>query len=114
MKTYQGKEATRGKKFLLNVITSLILDFFQMAISLLVYVATFSGQLYIWRNYFFALLQSKYFHKKVNFSEQLFLSSIYLLFLRSFLFLNSHLFAAVNFFRIVIFSGKIIYRAATS
>ena len=44
MNTYQGKEASRGKPFVLNVITSL--NFFQMAISLLTYVATFSGQLY--------------------------------------------------------------------
>ena len=46
MNTYQGKEASWGKPFVLNVITSLNWDFFQMAISLLTYVATFSVQLY--------------------------------------------------------------------
>ena len=40
--TYQGKEASREKQFLLNVITRLTLDFFQIVISLLLYVATFS------------------------------------------------------------------------
>ena len=48
-----------------------------MAISLLVYVATFSGQLYFWRNYFFTHLQSNYLDTKVSFSEQLFLQKRY-------------------------------------
>ena len=71
MNTYQGKEASQVKQFVLNVITSLILDFLQMAISFLAYVATFSGQLYFLRN-FFTLLQSNYFDTKITFSEQFF------------------------------------------
>ena len=72
MNTYQGKEASRVKQFVLNVITSLILDFLQMAISFLTYVATFSGPLYFLRNFFFTLLQSNYFETKITFSEQFF------------------------------------------
>ena len=48
-----------------------------MAISLLAYVATFSKQLYFWRNYFFILLQSNCFDTKVTFSEYLFLQRCY-------------------------------------
>ena len=47
-----------------------------MAISLLVYVVTFSGQLYLWRNYFI-LLQNNYFDTAITFSEQLFLQNSY-------------------------------------
>ena len=47
-----------------------------MGISLLPYVATFSGQLYFRRSYFFTLLQCNYFDTAVTFSEQLFLQSI--------------------------------------
>ena len=121
MNTYQGKEASREKQFLLNVITRLTLDFFQIVISLLLYVATFSEQLYFWRNYFFALLQSNYFHTKSAFSEKLFLCyfsyffDLFLyFFLSSFLFQNSHLFAGVIFFRTATFSEQIIYQAAAS
>ena len=76
--TYQAQKALRGNSFLFNVITNLIWDFFQMEISLLAYEATFSGQLYFWRNYFFILLQSNNFDVAVTFSEQLFLQSSYL------------------------------------
>ena len=102
MNTYHyGKEAFRGKQFVLNVITSLIWVFFQMAISLLVYVAIFSGQVNFYRNFFFTLLQSNYFNKKATF-------------LRSLSFRNSYLFKAVIFFRIATFSEQNIYQAATS
>ena len=40
-----------------------------MAISLLVYAATFSGQLCLWRNYICALLKSNYFDTTVTFFE---------------------------------------------
>ena len=70
--TYQDDGMYRGKSFQLNIITSLIWDIFQIAISLLAYVATFSG-LYFWRSYFFTLFQSNYFDTTVTFSEQLFL-----------------------------------------
>ena len=43
-----------------------------MAISLLAYVATFSGQLCFWRSYFFSLLRSNYFDTTLTFSGQLF------------------------------------------
>ena len=46
-----------------------------MAISLLAYVATFSGQLYLWRSCFFKLLQSNYFDTIATFLEWQFLQS---------------------------------------
>ena len=73
MNTYKGE----GK---LNVIASLIwVSFFQKAISPLVHVATFSGQLYFGRSYFFTLFQSNYLDKSYLFraavsSEQLLFS----------------------------------------
>ena len=80
----------------LNVITSLIWDFFlQIAISFLAYVAIFPGQLCFRRSYFFALLQIKYFDATVTFSVQLFLPSSW--FFEQLLFQNSHFFAAVRF-----------------
>ena len=48
-----------------------------MAVSLLAYVANFSGQMYFWRNYFFILHQCNYFDTKVIFSEPLFLQRCY-------------------------------------
>ena len=41
MNNYHGKGASWGKSFLLNVITSLIWNYFQMAIFLLAFVVTF-------------------------------------------------------------------------
>ena len=65
--------------------------YFQIAISLIGCVATFSGQLYFWRSYFFTLFQSDYFDTAGTFSEQLFFqSSCFFL-----LFQNSHFSAAV-------------------
>ena len=46
-----------------------------MTISLLLYLATFSGLFYFRRNYLFTLFQSNYFDTIVTFSEQLFLQS---------------------------------------
>ena len=63
-----GCRKVLGKITILK-ITSLIWNFFQMAISLLAYVATYPGQLY--------LPQSNYFDKKVTFSEQLYLLRCY-------------------------------------
>ena len=59
-----------------------MVSFFQIAISLLAYVATFSGQLCFGRSYFFTLFQSHYFDTTVNFSGQMFLqnSGCFLLF----------------------------------
>ena len=76
------------------MITILSWDFFQIAISLLVYVATFAG-LNFWRSNFFTLFQSNYFEAKITFSEQLFLQNS--CFLKELLFQNSHFFAAVIF-----------------
>ena len=72
-----------------------------MAISLLGHGATFSGQIYFWRNYFFTFLHKNYFDTTVTFLKQLLLQSFY--FLRSFLLENSHHFTAVIFPRIAIF-----------
>ena len=57
-----------------------LVSFFQLAISLLAYVTTFSGQLYFRRNYFFTLFQSNCFRagavfsffRTVTFSQELF------------------------------------------
>ena len=70
MNTYKGEGTSWGK---LNVIASLIwVSFFQIAISLLAYVATFSGQLYFGRGDFLTLFQSNSFDTSVTFSERKF------------------------------------------
>ena len=83
-----------------------------MAISLLAYVATFSGQLYFWRNYF-TLLQSNCFDTKVTFSEQLYLQRCYffeeLPFSEQSPLRSSHFFQNSCFFR-----AKLLPRAGTS
>ena len=48
-----------------------LVSFFEKAISLLAYVATFSG-LYFGRSYFFTLFWSNYFYTTVTFSQELF------------------------------------------
>ena len=64
MNTYKSEGTSWGK---LNVIASLIwVSFFQIAISLLAYVATFSEQLYFGRSYFFTLFRSNYFDSTVK------------------------------------------------
>ena len=67
-------------------------------ISLLEYVATFSGQIYFCRSYFFTLFQSNYFDTTVTFSGQLFLQN-------SCCFL---LFQSSRFFAGVIFLEKLL------
>ena len=48
MNTYNREGAPRGKQFQLNAVASLIwFLFFQIAISFLAYVATFSAQIYL-------------------------------------------------------------------
>ena len=102
MNTYKGEGTSWGK---LNVIASLIwVSFFQIAISLLAYVATFSGQLYFGRSYFFTLFQSNYFDTTVTFSGQLFLQNSCFFPL----FQNSHFFAGA------IFSEQLLCRSETS
>ena len=90
MNTYKGEGTSWGK---LNVIVS----FFQIAISLLAYAATFSGQLYFGRSYFFTLFQSNYFDTTVAFSGQLFLQ-------------NSCCFVLFHLFRTVIFSQELFFQ----
>ena len=63
-------------------------SFFFIAISLLVYVATFSGQLYFWRSNFFTLFQSDYFDTTVTFWGQLFFQNSF--FFRAKILQNSH------------------------
>ena len=79
--------------------------FFQIAISVLAYLATFSEQLYFGKSYFFTLFQSNYSDTTVTFSEQLFLqNSCFFV-----LFQNSHSFARVFFFRKnFLFGGKLL------
>ena len=100
MNTYKGEGTSWGK---LNVIASLIwVSFFQIAISPLAYVATFSGQLYFGRSYFLTLFQSNYFDTAVTFSGQLFLQNSCFFPL----FQNSPFFTGVAFFRIASFSER--------
>ena len=102
MNTYKGEGISWGK---LNVIASLTwVSFFQIAISPLAYVATFSGQLYFGRSYFFTLFQSNYFDTTVTFTEQLFFqnSCCFLLFQ------NSHFFTGVIFSEMLLFRRKIL------
>ena len=74
-----------------NHWSNLVSFFFQIAISSLAYVTTFSGQLYFGRSYFFILFQSNYFDTTVTFSGQLFLqNSCFFPLLQ-----NSHFFAGV-------------------
>ena len=100
MNTYKGEGTSWGK---LNVIASLIwVSFFQIAISLLAYVATFSGQLYFGRSYFFTLFQSNYFDTAVTFSGQLFLQNSCFFPL----FQNSHVFTGVIFSEYLLFPSE--------
>ena len=77
-----------------------------MMISLLAYLATFSGQLYFQRSYFFTLLQSNCFGKTVTLSEQLFPQ-------RS-CFFEELRFRESPFFAAVIFTEFLIFRKETS
>ena len=77
-----------------------------MSISLLAYVANFSGQLYFWRSYFFTRLQNNYFNATVNFSEQVFLQNS--CFFEELLFQYCYLFAAVNFSESHFFRAKLL------
>ena len=90
MNTYKGEGNSWGK---LNVIVS----FFQIAISPLAYVASFSGQLYFDRTYFFTLFQSNYFYTTVTFLWQLFLQ-------------NRYCFVLFHFFRTVTFSQELFFQ----
>ena len=110
MNTYKGEGTSWGK---LNVIASLIwVSFFQIAISPLAYVATFSGQLYFGRSYFFTLFQSNYFDTTVTFSEHLFLPQQLLIFL--FHFFRTVTFSQELFFQNSFFLEQKFYRAVTS
>ena len=84
----------------------MVFFFFQIEISPLAYVATFSGQLYFRRSYF-TLFQSNYFDTTVTFSGQLFLqnSFFFALFYEQLLFRRSY------FFRIASFLERNFYRA---
>ena len=72
-----------------------------MTISLLAYLATFSGQLYSRRSYFF-----NYFNTKVALLEHLFLQSSY--------FFSGDPFGKSHFLAAVIFSEYLIVRNDTS
>ena len=52
MNIYQGEGTSPGKLILIKPNDSFKFGFFQIAISLLPYVAIFSGQLYFQSNYF--------------------------------------------------------------
>ena len=83
---------------------NLVSFFFQIEISLLAYVATFSGQLNFERSYFFTLFQNNYFEITVSFSGQLFLQNSCFFLLSQ----NCHLFAGV------ISSKQLLFRRETS
>ena len=83
-----------------------------MAISLLTYLATFSGQFYFWRSYFFILPPSNYFDTTVTISKQLLLQSCY--FFEELPFPEQSPLGSSYFFRIATFSKENFYQAATS
>ena len=69
-------------------------------------LATFSGQLYFRRSYFFILLQSNYFNTTFTFSEQLCFQGSCLF--DELLFQNSHFFAAIDFQNSYFFRAKLL------
>ena len=77
-----------------------------MTIFLFASLATFSRRLYLWRSYFFTVLQSNYFDTTVTFSEEPFVQSSY--FFEELRFRKSHFLAAV------ILSEYLIFRRETS
>ena len=106
MNTYKSEATSWGK---LNVIASLIwVSFLQIAISLLAYIATFLGQLYFGRSYFFTLFQSNYFDTTTFgaaiSSEQLLFSP----------FSEQSLFCRSYFFRIASFPEEVLYSSYCS
>ena len=103
---FQGKEASREKQFLLNVITSLIWDFFQILFS---HIQRIFKDSYIFEETTFL----HFFRVTTSTQKLLFWSSYFFrdaIFSRNFLFKNSHLFAAVIFFRIATLSEQKFYR----
>ena len=123
--TYQGGRNLSGKIISMKHNHQSNLEiFFQIAIFLLAYVATLSGQVYFRRSYFFTLFQSDYFDTTVNFPEQLFLQRnrffrisfsrrvTYLqhfLFFQSIYFFRVKLLASSHFLRIV----QLLFETAT-
>ena len=90
-----------------------------MAIFLLAYVATLSGQLYYWKSYFFTLFQSHYFDTTVTFLEQLFLQGSCFFWGASFsekpLICSSYFFFQNNyFFRVKLLSSSHFLRMGNS
>ena len=77
-----------------NHWSNLVSFFSQITIFLLAYVATFSGQLYFGRSYFFTLFQSNYFDTTVTFSGKLFFITA----------------AFFSFFRTVTFSQELFFQ----
>ena len=69
--------------------------------------ATFSGQFYFWRNYFFTLFQRNYFNTTVTFSKQLFLQSISASFEELF-------FRTVTSSQQLFFSEQLLFQSETS
>ena len=87
---------------IISVNTSLIWFLFSWNSNYpLAHVATFSGQLYFGRSYFFKLFQSNYFDTTVTFTGQLFLQNSYFF----------HLFQSIHFFARVIFSEQLLFRS---
>ena len=99
MNTYQGEGTSRREQFQLNVITSLIWDFFfKWRFSFITYLVTFSGQLYFRRRYCFTLLLL--LRRNSYFLQQLFLQSS--CFFKESRFRKSHFLAAVIFLEYLI------------
>ena len=107
MNTYKGEETSRGK---LNVIASLIwVSFFQITISLLGYVVTFSGQLYFgkrstqqllfWGSYFFRAAAVFSYFRTVTFSQELFFQNSF--------FFGAKILYSSHFLRTAIFSEEL-------
>ena len=109
MNTYKS-EGTSWVK--LNVTASLIwVSFFQIAISLLAYVATFSGQLYFGKSYFFPLFQSNCFEAAVLFwGSYFFRTAAFFSFFRTATFYISYLFRRATFLQHT-FSEELLFHS---
>ena len=102
--TSQGEEILREDNF--NRCFNFLFFFFQMTISLLPYLLTFSRELYFRKSYFFTLHQSNYIDTTDTFLEKLFLHSS-CLFFEKLRFWKSHFLVAVIFSEYVIFRSEV-------
>ena len=113
MNTYKGEGKIISIKH--NHQSNLVSFSFEIATSLLAYVATFSRQLYFGRSYFFTLFQSNYFDATVTFSVQLFLqNSCFFFFFRTVTFSQELFFQNSFFFGVKLLQSSHFLRIGSS